>query len=262
MLNVGIIANDQKNNWLVDQFETYYGKSSHTKNILFIPREAIFIVFHFKNRPSLVDNNEIQLEPYFVAPIIPKSILLNFSGLFDTLVVTCKATVFSRTFNLDLSPISKRSISLPKPVFHALWKKMAAQNSIEERIHCFTEFINSHQQTMYVPDAIDAFYNKIIEKSLHTSLGEIMKDCFISKSTIHRKFIKRTGVSPKTLARIVRLNHLLARIRKEKAVDYQDLVFDGNYFDQSHFINDFKFIVGETPSDFFKSNPDIAKSFT
>jgi AraC-like DNA-binding protein len=39
-------------------------------------------------------------------------------------------------------------------------------------------------------------------------------------------------------------------------------VFDGNYFDQAHFINDFKSITGETPSYFFNRNLQITKMFS
>ena len=54
--------------------------------------------------------------------------------------------------------------------------------------------------------------------------------------------------------RIVRFNYLWDKIRTEHVLDYQDLVFDGHFFDQSHFIKDFKDIIGETPSYFFKRN--------
>ena len=62
--------------------------------------------------------------------------------------------------------------------------------------------------------------------------------------------------------RIVRLNYLWTKIKYDSAVDYQDLVFNGNYFDQSHFINDFKYIVGETPNQFFNRNLEIVEYFS
>jgi hypothetical protein len=40
------------------------------------------------------------------------------------------------------------------------------------------------------------------------------------------------------------------------------MVFEGNYFDQSHFINDFKSIIGEkSPGDFFNRNLTVVKMF-
>src|SRR5690606_32726219 len=131
-----------------------------------------------------------------------------------------------------------------------------------ERIACFSAFVNSVQPTPYRLDAVDMLYDQIIERGITTLLKGLLADCPASKSTLLRKFIKRTGVSPKTLMRVVRLDYLWTKIRDEKAIDYQGLVFDGNYFDQSHFINDFRAIIGETPSYFFNRNLNVVKMFS
>jgi AraC-like DNA-binding protein len=261
MLEVETFDSNINNEWLVRQFENYSFDGSQVID-KFIPRPYISVVFHFKECPHFVDEISFILDPVFLAPIIPKAISLKFQGDMDTLVVNCKATVFSRLFILDLSPVPKRIIDLPYQIFLPLWKKMAGFKNFNERIECFTEFINSIQPTTYVPDVVDVFYDKIVEKSITVPLKEIMRECYASKSTLIRKFVKRTGVSPKTLARIVRLNYAWGKIVNENAVDYQDLVFYGNYFDQSHFINDFKAIIGETPGHFFRRNLDIVKIFS
>lgn len=261
MLTTELFDNNKNNDWLVRKFEAYRftGASVEDK---FIPRPDISIIFHFKDCASISGEALLKLEPFFVAPIIPQAITLRFQGDMDTLAVACKATVFSRLFDLDLSPIFKKSISLPQPLFLPLWKEMANHKNTSDRIICFTEFINSNLSTPYSPDSIDLFYDKIIEKCITLPLKEIMQECHTSKSTVQRKFINRTGVSPKTLARIVRLNYLWTKINNEKAIGFQELVFDGNYFDQTHFINDFKSIIGETPGNFFDRNLNIVKIFS
>jgi AraC-like DNA-binding protein len=180
----------------------------------------------------------------------------------DTFIVICKPTVFSHVFGIDLTPIPKQSIDLPCAIFQPLWNELSQLRTTEERINHFTDFINSFQHTPYQPDAIDIFYNKIMEKGTTVLLKEIVRECPASQRTLERYFIKRTGVTPKTLMRIVRLDYLWTKIKDEKAIDYQDLIFDGNYFDQAHFINDFKSIIGETPNYFFNRNLQITKMFS
>ncbi len=261
MLNVELFGNNKDNEWLIRQFEAYRFTGSAVTD-KFIPRADISIIFHFKDCPLIAGEIPLELAPFFAAPIIPKTITLQFRGNMDTFAVTCKATVFSRLFELDMSPVSQRSINLPQHIFLPVWKAMANLNTTNERIAYFSRFINAVQQTPYCPDATDVLYEKILEKSITYPLKEIMQECFASKSTLLRKFVKRTGVSPKTLARIVRLDYLWTKIRDEEATDYRDLVFDGNYFDQPHFINDFKAIVGETPGYFFNRNLNIVKIFS
>ena len=261
MLEVELFENDKSNEWLITQFETYHFSGSSLVD-KFIPRPYISLLFHFKDRPVISENPPFELESFFVAPIIPKAITLIFKGNMDTLTVNCRASVFSRIFKLDVSPIEKRSINLPSQIFFPLWKEMSNFKTTSERVNHFSAFVNSVQATPYIPDAVDLFYDKIIEKSITTPVKEIMKECFASKSTLLRKFKKRTGVSPKVLARIVRLYYLWKKIRDEKAIDYQEMIFHGNYFDQSHFINDFKDIIGENPGYFFKRNLDVVKMFS
>ncbi len=261
MLSIETFDNDKNTEWLIRQYESYRFNSPPLAD-KFIPRPYIYLLFHFKDCPIIADEPPIKLESFFVAPIVPKAFTLKFQGNMDTLAIACKATVFSRLFRVDMSPVSKRSITLPHSIFSPLWKEMSNLITAQERISCFSDLMKSVQKTPYYPDAVDILYSKIIEKSITIPLKEILPECPASKSTLLRKFAKRTGVSPKTLARIVRLDYLWAKIRKENAVDYQSLVFEGNYFDQSHFINDFKSIIGETPSYFFNRNLSVVKMFS
>ncbi len=151
---------------------------------------------------------------------------------------------------------------MPYTIFQPLWNVLSQLKTTDERINHFTNFINSFQQTPYIPDVIDVFYEKIIKKSPTTLLKDIIQECAACQRTLERYFVKRTGVTPKTLMRIVRLDYLWTKIKDEKAINYQDLVFDGNYFDQAHFIKDFKSIIGETPSYFFNRNLQITKMFS
>ena len=180
----------------------------------------------------------------------------------DTFIAICKPTVFTRVFGIDLSPVPKRSIDLPSPVFSSLWRELSEMDSTEKRIVHFTDFINSFGRKPYRPDTIDLFYDKIAENGSTILLKDIVHESPASQRTLERNFIKRTGVSPKTLMRIVRLDYLWTKIKDEKAIDYQDMVFDGNYFDQAHFIKDFKSIIGETPNYFFNRNLQLAKMFS
>ncbi len=254
-------STEGNHDWLIRQFEIFHFKE-YSLEEKFIPRPDISLVFHFRDVPLIVDKVNIQLEPYFIAPIIPQSIVLKFHGEMDTFIVAFKPTVISRIFGLNLTPVAKRSISLPRNIFFPLWQTLSGMTTTEQRIGYFTDFIFSHQQTPYIPDEIDELYDKIVEKGTTTLLKDIMLEYSHCSRTLQRNFIKRTGVSPKTLMRIVRFDFLWSKIKQENAIDYQNLVFDGNYFDQSHLINDFKSIIGETPNYFFHRNLQVVKMFS
>ena len=261
MFNVDFFENNKRNKWLIRQFELFRLNESFIAE-KFVPRPDISIMFHFRDTPFILEDNEIQLEPFFATPILSKSISLYLYGEMDTFIAVCKPTVFSRIFDVNLSSVPKYGIALSENIFYPLWVALSKMNDIKERINYFTNFINSIQKTEYIPDAIDKLYDKIINNSTKNLLKDIIIDCPICQRTLERNFIKPTGVTPKMLMRIVRVDYLWTKINLEKAVDYQDLIFDGHYFDQAHLIKDFQSIIGETPGYFFNRNLNIIKMFS
>src|SRR5690606_26217541 len=261
MLEFEIFNKDLDNGWLVRQIEAFRF-SGDTIADKFIPRPYLSIVFHVGDCPRILDSPPKELDPFFVAPIVPKAFELEFHGQMDSFMVHCNSTVFSRCLGLDLSPVPGRSINLPRQQFLPLWESMYAIQGTKERIDLFTAFINSLQITPYKYDSVDLLYNTIIDMGVKRLLKDLLLECPNSRSTIFRKFVKRAGVSTKTLMRIVRLDYLWTMIKDGRTTDYLDIAFDNHYFDQSHFIKDFKAIIGETPNHFFKRNLEIVKDLS
>lgn len=261
MLDVKFYSNDERNDWFVRQFAAFkFSDILLTEK--FIPRPDVSIIFHFKNQPSILERGNVQLEPLFVTSVTTLPMLLHFKGTMDTFVVICKPTVLTRVFGIDLTPPAKQSIDLSSSVFQPLWSQLSQLQTTEQRIEYFTHFINSFCKQPYHPDTIDLFYDKMMEKGPTMLLKDLAKESPACQRTLERNFKRRTGVSPKKLLRIVRFDYLWNKIKNEKTIDYQDLVFDGKYFDQAHFINDFKSMTGESPSYFFNRNLLITKMFS
>jgi methylphosphotriester-DNA--protein-cysteine methyltransferase len=70
----------------------------------------------------------------------------------------------------------------------------------------------------------------------------------------HKKFIKlftdEVGFTPKVYARVQRFQRVLVRIFQAPEVDWSDVVEQHGYFDQSHFIRDFREFSGLTPTEY------------
>jgi AraC-like DNA-binding protein len=81
------------------------------------------------------------------------------------------------------------------------------------------------------------------------AVAAIARDLAINERTLRRAFSDRIGVPPKRMARILRLQHVLARSRESRA-DWARLASELGYFDQSHLVNDFRDLLGTTPAAF------------
>lgn len=69
----------------------------------------------------------------------------------------------------------------------------------------------------------------------------------ISKRNLQRLFHKLVGISPKWIIKKYRLHEALALL-EQGPVDWSALAHDLGYFDQAHFIKDFKNLIGTVPS--------------
>ncbi len=66
-----------------------------------------------------------------------------------------------------------------------------------------------------------------------------------------RIFSKHVGVNPKKFTSIVRFQNVIQMKMNDKNANMYQLAFDNGYYDQSHFIHDFKNLTGLSPRDFF-----------
>jgi AraC-like DNA-binding protein len=74
----------------------------------------------------------------------------------------------------------------------------------------------------------------------------------IGKRTLQRIFGEYVGASPKWVIRRYRLHELVEKFNSGSQVDWSDLALELGYFDQAHLINDFKSIVGYSPTQYRK----------
>jgi methylphosphotriester-DNA--protein-cysteine methyltransferase len=68
-----------------------------------------------------------------------------------------------------------------------------------------------------------------------------------------RTFSKNVGINPKKYASIVRFQNVIQMKRNHKNSSMFQLAFDNRYYDQSHFIHDFKSLTELTPKAFFST---------
>lgn len=72
----------------------------------------------------------------------------------------------------------------------------------------------------------------------------------VSHGHLDRQFAEHVGLSPRTLARILRMRRLLDHIDVYATVAWADLAAELGWFDQSHLIRDFQRHTGVTPAEY------------
>lgn len=75
----------------------------------------------------------------------------------------------------------------------------------------------------------------------------------LSKRALQRLFGNYVGVSPKWVINRYRLHEAIEQLAAGKPVDWAALALELGYFDQAHFIRDFRHLVGRTPGEYARN---------
>lgn len=85
-----------------------------------------------------------------------------------------------------------------------------------------------------------------------TKTADICRQFSISSRTLQREFNRYLGISPKWVIRKYRMHQALSEFENDTG-NWQQLVSNLGYFDQAHFIRDFKAMTGVTPGKYQKN---------
>jgi AraC-like DNA-binding protein len=86
-----------------------------------------------------------------------------------------------------------------------------------------------------------------------TSVDDVVDLAGLNKRALQRLFSQYVGVSPKWVIKRYRLHEAAGQLASGQAGDLSKMAVDLGYFDQAHFIKDFKSVVGTTPAEYAKS---------
>ena len=147
------------------------------------------------------------------------------------------------SFNLD---------DIEKTLARELENELMKSENIEALIAAFDKLLLNKLINLQELKIISMIKNKILMSKGNIHLKELSSEFHYSEKHIRRLFLKYMGTSPKMFSRIVRVNHTL-HLLQESHINFSDTALKAGYFDQSHFIHDFKYICGLTPQQYTKN---------
>jgi AraC-like DNA-binding protein len=103
-----------------------------------------------------------------------------------------------------------------------------------------------------------ATINSIVKATVDTilltagseSINSILKNHLSKRRQLERKFVNEVGLSPKQLGKIIRLQAALKMLLNQPYESLTKIAYESKYYDQAHFIKDFKEFTGTNPKDF------------
>jgi AraC-like DNA-binding protein len=153
-----------------------------------------------------------------------------------------------------VSAITDRSIRI-EDVFGAdgiaLEATIRAHDDQAQWVECAEHFLRSR---LPQPDETVELINRVIDcivadRSI-LKVDALVDQFNLGKRTLQRIFSQYVGVSPKWVIMRYRLQEAAEQLARNESVNWPKMALDLGYFDQAHFIKDFKMVVGRTPAEY------------
>jgi len=167
-----------------------------------------------------------------------------------------KPGAFYPFWKTPVSQLSDKTLPVQE-VFGSAGKTLVqairAEDEEAKRIAIAEEFLRARKPE---PDENVALINRIIDRIIADreilQVEDIAHLFGLNKRTLQRIFSQYVGVSPKWVIKRYRLHEAADQLASGEVVDWPKIALELGYFDQAHFIKDFKMIVGSSPAEYVK----------
>lgn len=132
-------------------------------------------------------------------------------------------------------------------------REVHACGSVEGRMALVTAFVAERAKPDPEAAAIDAIVDRIEAERDLTRVDELASRVGIGVRSLERMFRAWVGVTPKWVITRFRVQEAAARVAAGEAPGWTALAHELGYFDQAHFIREFKAQVGATPQQYAAS---------
>lgn len=232
-------------------------KQEHTQRQLILPDGCVDMCFILGD-----DIKRYTTERDFI--LQPRAMLLGQitdqfyiepTGYVNTFAVRFYPYGFANLVDVPLSDLSNRETPL-SVLFGAVKAGELSQEMIEagdtaQRIALVERFL---LERLCDGNTIDHIVKSTVDMMLSTkgslSINVILENDASRRRQLERRFRQQVGMSPKQLSKVIRLQAILQMLLNQTAGSLTAVAYEGAYYDQAHFIRDFKEFTGITPKDF------------
>ena len=222
-----------------------------------LPDTSIVMAFRFRGETGFAERGIKNRLPVSMITGLRKSErLINYSKKAATLLVMFDEGGAAAFFSEPLHEMFGMSLPLDNLV------RRSALNEIEERlsdarnnlqrISIVERFLESKLRDFRRDLLVLGAVQKIKSANGTVKIKDLTTEFYISRDSFEKRFRRIVGTSPKHFAAIVRLRNLINN--RSPAESFTDAALAAGFFDQAHFIKDFKSFTGQTPQVFFKSS--------
>ena len=172
-------------------------------------------------------------------------------------LATLREGAGARVLDAPLDELSGATVSLddvlPRAEVIRVADQLASALGPVERVAVFERFLLALSRDREADPLVASAVRALRSARESARIGDLASTLGLSQDRLEKRFRRSVGTTPRQLATLLRLRRALASHRAGKSLSQASI--ESGYFDQSHFIRDFRAVTGESPRRFFQATP-------
>ncbi len=230
-----------------------------------VPDGCMEMIFHYGDLyKQYIDGKAVVQPRSCVFGQLTRPLEIEPTGVTGVFSVRFHHDGFVPFTTIPIKEMDDRAISLEK-LFGAygtdLEEKVLQSCTTEEKINTVESFLLERLNTETTDRIVRSTVDILLKVNGKISIDELSKQTNINRRQLERKFSSAIGLSPKQLSKTIRLQNALRRLLHKEYSSLTALAYESEYYDQTHFIKDFKEFTGYTPKEFYGDNLQMSFLF-
>ncbi|PKA14729.1 helix-turn-helix domain-containing protein [Leptospira haakeii] len=230
-------------------------ESEHGMQNKILPGSSLVISFRISGKIAHKYNDQENVLPMSgITGLrrIPR--LIEYSKNASTLLVIFKEGGAANFIKEPLHNLFELNLSLDNLIsskkISEMEEKLFKANTNPEKISIVENFLISEWTGSKEDNLILDSIRKIRKSKGNLKIADLLKGMPISRDSYEKRFRETIGISPKQFSVLVRMRNFIDSYSSQTSLT--EAAQDAGYFDQAHFIREFKTFTDTTPKQFFK----------
>lgn len=223
-------------------------------NYTVLPDTALVIGFQFSGRVShITEQVEVSLDVSGVTGLLDQYRVFKNTAATASILIVFTELGAANFFTTPLHELFGQSLSLEhffnRSDIHEAREKLEAARTDKERLKIVEAFLLGQLKELKADQMVAGALHHIYQSKGTIRITKLTELLHTSQSPLEKRFRAIVGASPKKFAGIVRARHVLDALNNN---DQDTAEYLSAFYDQAHFIKDFKKFSSMTPEQYLR----------
>jgi AraC-like DNA-binding protein len=238
----------------IEHFTVVEAEDETTRVLL--PEPGLIMGVRYRGAASLLDGDRMtRLSGAAITGIVGAARRMRTHARSGIVLAQFRPTGAARFFAAPLHELFGATVPLddllPRAEVQRLADRMASQPDSAHRVAVLEQYLAARLTGSALDPIAQAAAAAIVGAHGSLRISDLARRLGISQDPLEKRFRRAVGASPKQLASIVRVKRAIELGKTGRS--WARVAHDTGYYDQSHFIREFRAITGEAPARFFRA---------